>query len=352
MARSGMIEDSSFYQGKSSAKELAIISGKGGTGKTSMVASFATLSRDTVIADCDLTRSHLFLVIEPHEYEKHLFGSEKKARIIDQKCSNCGTCYDICRFNAIIPIRSSTDDNEIAYRVNPLFCEGCEVCVRSCPSQAIVSEPCPGAGYYICHTRYGPMVYAELSVYNRKLAYFTTVIRDEARKLAGYAGINLIIINCPSGISQTVASSIKGAHLALIVVEPTITSNYHLNRALELTDHLNIPTIICINKWDINPKITEQIEAKAHSHNFGVAGRIRYDDAVSKSQVLKCSVVEYTGAAITQDIKAVWNRVENSLYRLNQKRKTLKIMKSKDHERFCEANQLESDSTSFGKRRA
>ena len=288
-------------------KEIVVISGKGGTGKTSIVASLASLAERKVLADCDVDAADLHLVIEPKILSRNDFFGGKKARILEEKCTNCGKCIDICRFDAIAysPDRTSYT----IPRINSLSCEGCGVCVRVCEDNAIVFEPALNGQWFISDTRYGPMVHARLGFAEGNSGKLVSLIREEARKIAERDNLNYIIIDGSPGIGCPVISSITGADLVVVVTEPTLSGQHDLDRVAQLTGHFKIPTIVCINKWDLNPEITQQIESQAEKQGIQSIGRIRYDPAVTKAQIMKSSVVEYTGGAISEDIRFVWRNI-------------------------------------------
>ena len=290
-------------------KEIVIISGKGGTGKTSLVASIASLCDHKVLADCDVDAADLFLVLDPHVQAINDFSGGKKARILNEKCTACGKCVLSCRFEAIHYPPTAGRAVPTIPRIDPTFCEGCAVCTRICEDDAIVFEPVVNGQWFISSTRYGPMVHARLGIAEGNSGKLVTLIRQEARRIAERDQLDFIIVDGSPGIGCPVISSITGSDMVLVVTEPTLSGQHDLDRVAQLTRHFNIPTTICINKWDLNPDITEEIESKAAGQGIKSAGRIRYDPAVTKAQIMKSSVVEYTGGAISEDIKAVWRNI-------------------------------------------
>jgi MinD superfamily P-loop ATPase len=293
-------------------KEIVVISGKGGTGKTSIVASFAALAERKVLADCDVDAADLHLVLNPEVERREDFSGGRKAKIREDECTACDRCIEECRFDAI----QYTGDGSDTPRVNPIFCEGCAVCVRVCPVQAVSFEPVVNGEWYVSSTRCGPMVHARLGIAEGNSGKLVTLIRREAREIAERDGLDYIIVDGSPGIGCPVIASITGADLVLVITEPTLSGRHDLLRVAELTAHFRIPTIVCVNKWDLNPEITEQIEAEAQEHGVTAAGRIRYDSAITEAQILKTSVVEHTGGGASDDIRAVW---QNVLYALGQK---------------------------------
>ncbi len=294
-------------------KELVVISGKGGTGKTSIVASFAALVKNAVLADCDVDAADLHLVLEPQVQHREDFSGGKRARILSEKCNNCGKCLEVCRFDAVEQFPMNGGVKAFEYHIDPISCEGCGVCARACPEQAIAFEPVVNGEWYISHTRHGSMVHAKLGIAEENSGKLVTLVRNQAKKLAENENKNLVIVDGSPGIGCPVIASITGSDLVLVVTEPTLSGQHDLKRVSELTGHFGIPTVVCINKWDLNPSIAENIEEDARSRNMELAGRVRYNNAITKAQILKTSVVEYTGGAITQDIKSLWRNVTYAL---------------------------------------
>jgi len=287
-------------------KEIVVISGKGGTGKTSIVASFAALAGKKVLADCDVDAADLHLVLNPKIERREDFSGGKKARILEDECIACDRCIEECRFEAITYSRS---ENGNVPSVDPIFCEGCGVCVRVCPVEAISFEPAVNGEWYVSSTNYGPMVHARLGMAEGNSGKLVTLIRQEARDIAEREGLEYIIVDGSPGVGCPVIASITGSDLVLVVTEPTLSGQHDLLRVAELTAHFRIPTVVCVNKWDLNPDITEQIEREAEGLGVKAAGRVRYDTAITKAQIVKTSVVEYTGGAVSEDIKSLWRNV-------------------------------------------
>jgi MinD superfamily P-loop ATPase len=294
-------------------KELAVISGKGGTGKTSLVASFAVLSRECVLADCDVDAADLHLVLEPQALDRGLFSGGKRARIKAGHCVACGKCEEICRFDAIFFDGPGNGQAEKTFRIDPIACEGCGVCAWFCAEQAIEFGPVVNGEWFVSETRCGPMVHAKLGIAQENTGKLVSTVRATARKLAGERGLNLVIIDGSPGIGCPVIASVTGADLVLVVTEPTVSGLHDLARVAELARHFRIPTLVCVNKWDLNPEICERIEQWARERGLGVAGRIRYDRAVTRAQIQKSAVVEYQPNGCAQDVSAVWRRVRAAL---------------------------------------
>lgn len=290
-------------------KELVVISGKGGTGKTSLVAAFAALAKNAVLADCDVDAADLHLVLEPKVKQTHDFSGGKQASIVTEKCIGCGKCQDMCRFDAI---HSNGEGNGIVdktFTIDPVSCEGCKVCVEFCPADAIEFDDHINGQWFVSDTRFGPMVHAKLGIAEENSGKLVTLIRKEAKKIAQEQTRALLLVDGSPGIGCPVIASITSADLVLVVTEPTLSGKHDLDRVSRLTANFGIETLVCVNKADVNPKMTDQISQEAQTRGLKVIGQIAYDEAFTKAQMMKASVVEYTGGAITEQIKALWRRV-------------------------------------------
>jgi MinD superfamily P-loop ATPase len=290
-------------------KELVVISGKGGTGKTSIVASLASLAKNAVFADCDVDAADLHLVLEPKIKQKSDFSGGKRATIIADRCSGCGKCQELCRFDAIRLNGTSNDVIGKTFTVDPVSCEGCKVCVEFCPVDAIEFNDCINGQWFISDTRFGPMVHAKLGIAEENSGKLVTLIRKEAKNIATGQDKDLIIVDGSPGIGCPVIASITGADLVLIVTEPTLSGKHDLERVAELTEKFGIPTLLCINKSDLNQEIAEQIAEEAGNRGINLAGKIRYDKAFTKAQIMKTTLIEYTGGLASEEVKALWRNV-------------------------------------------
>jgi len=294
-------------------KELVIISGKGGTGKTSIVASFATLAQNAVLADCDVDAADLHLVLEPKIVTRDTFSGGSRAKIVAERCLGCGQCEEVCRFDAVSFQAGGESGRKKTYRVDPVACEGCGVCAWFCPQKAIEFAPAINGEWFISETRVGPMVHAKLGVAEENSGKLVSLVRERARETAKTGGRDLILIDGSPGIGCPVIASITGADLALVVTEPTLSGLHDLERVTDLTSHFRVETLVCINKWDINEELTAEIEAKARQRGVHVAGRVRYDQSATRAQIEKQSIVEYSENGIAADITALWNAVRAAL---------------------------------------
>jgi len=287
--------------------ELVVISGKGGTGKTSVTASFAVLAQRPVIADCDVDAADLHLVLVPRVNAHHEFRSGHEAVIREDKCTGCGECLNHCRFDAVKT--NGKNEGEAPFTIDPIACEGCGVCVRFCPDHAIDFPERSCGEWMISETRCGPMVHARLGVAAENSGKLVSTVRQEARRIAEQGHHPLIIVDGPPGIGCPVIASLTGATTVLVVTEPTVSGEHDLRRVLKLTAHFKIPTAVCVNKWDLNPGMTERIEEKASQDGARIVGRIRYDRAVTQAQMQERAVVETTAPCVA-DIRHVWEQLK------------------------------------------
>jgi MinD superfamily P-loop ATPase len=291
-------------------RELVVISGKGGTGKTSLTACFAVLAGRSVLADCDVDAADLHLLLAPRVLEQHEFRSGHEAVIRQEDCLGCGICTQVCRFDAIRPRADS--DGRMILTVDPSYCEGCGVCVRMCPEQAFDFPERLSGEWMVSETRTGPMVHARLGIAAENSGRLVTVVRKEARRVAAESDVPLILVDGPPGIGCPVIASLTGASGVLVVTEPTVSGEHDLRRVLDLARHFGIPAAVCVNKWDINPAMTERIEAGAREAGARLAGRIRYDRDVTRAQQDGRTAIE-AGSRAAEDVRSVWERTLESL---------------------------------------
>ena len=266
--------------------ELVVINGKGGTGKTSVTAALVHLVSNPVMADCDVDAADLHLVLEPEIVERHDFVSGHEAVVRTDECINCGVCQDYCRFGAIRPAGNES------YQVDPVSCEGCGVCVHFCPEGAIDFPDRHCGEWYLSKTSVGPMVHARLGVVAENSGKLVSQVRQKSREVAEEQNASVIIVDGPPGVGCPVIASITGASMVLVVTEPTCSGEHDLLRTLQLAKHFETPAMVCVNKWDINPEVTQRIEKVATEAGATVIGRIPYDKAVTKAQIMGKAVTE------------------------------------------------------------
>jgi len=283
-------------------KEIVILSGKGGTGKTTITGSLAVLAENKVLADCDVDAADLHLLLNPKVRQQTEFWSGKVASIDNDTCIECGLCQELCRFDAISD-----------YRIDPVACEGCGFCAHACPVDAISMNDNLSGQWFISDTGYGSLVHAKLGVAQENSGKLVALVRRESRKLAQQEGSDYVLTDGPPGIGCPVISSLSGVNLVVIVTEPTLSGIHDLERIIGLCQHFDVPSLVCINKYDINEEITKQIDEFCLQQNIEVIARIPYDESVIKALIAGVPVVEYENSSVTEEIKSMWQRVESVL---------------------------------------
>ncbi len=292
-------------------KELVIISGKGGTGKTSIAASFAVLADNAVMADCDVDAADLHLLLTPEIQRREIFRSGHEACIRAEDCDGCGLCAGLCRFAAIRT--SQQPDGAIVFSVDPVACEGCGVCLRYCPRYAIDLEECECGEWFISRTRCGPMVHADLFAATENSGKLVSLVREQARIVATEQGRDMVLVDGSPGIGCPVIASLTGANLVLLVTEPTVSGLHDLERITQVTEHFRVPACVCVNKWDLNAQMTERIESWASERGLKTLGRIRYDRDVTRAQLEGRTLVEFTADGAAAEVSKLWRTVEKLL---------------------------------------
>ena len=288
-------------------KQLVIISGKGGTGKTVVSASFAVLSRNKVMADCDVDASNLHLLLHPEIQETHSFSGSKKAHLLPDKCTQCSECLQVCRFDAI----HRTDEGQIT--IDPLSCEGCAACAFACPVEAIAMRDCLSGHWHVSQTPYGPFVHARLGLGAENSGKLVTEVRKAAKRIAEEANSDVVIIDGPPGIGCPVIASLTGADLALIVTEPSPSGIHDMERIHQLTRHFSISACCCVNKFDLNLKNTSEIETWCQKNAVPLIGKIAYDEAVINSVIHGLPLIQFVENGAAQDIKVLWQSLSKLL---------------------------------------
>lgn len=292
-------------------KQFVILSGKGGTGKTSIAAAFAHLAHSdsirAVLADADVDAANLELVLSPHVLEQHEFMGGNVAWIDPEKCESCGLCEQVCRFDAIVLKQGD-------YQVDPIACDGCAACVHQCPVNAIKMELQLAGYWFRSDSRYGPLFHAELRPAQENSGKLVTLVKQQARLLAMDEQYPLIIVDGPPGIGCPVISAVSGANMAIVIAEPTISGVHDMERALEMTRHFHVPAVVCINKADIFLDGAAQIEEYCQKQNVEVMGRIPFDSTVTEAMVRGESVTAFrpmSPASIS--IRQIWQNIVKML---------------------------------------
>ncbi len=281
-------------------KELIVISGKGGTGKTSVVSAFASLAENKVLCDADVDAADLHLIMNPDVRQRHDFQSGNTAVIVPEKCTQCGLCRDLCRWNAI------TED----FTVDAIACEGCGVCVYFCPEKAIDFPINTCGEWFISETRFGPMVHAQLGIAEENSGKLVSLVRREARHLAEEKHLDLMLTDGPPGIGCPVIASIGGADAVLVVTEPTVSGIHDMERVIELAAYFKVPAMVSVNKFDLNLDKTLEIEAVAKEKGVVCSGNIPFDTIFTQAMVKGQTIFEYNGKSQAGEaVKAIWENV-------------------------------------------
>jgi MinD superfamily P-loop ATPase len=285
-------------------KELVVISGKGGTGKTTLMAAFASLAKKKVLCDADVDAADLHLIMDPATVERHDFQSGHTAVINPERCTACGLCRDLCRWNAI-------DED---FRVDPIACEGCGVCFYFCPEEAIDFPINTCGEWYRSETRFGPMVHARLGIAEENSGKLVTLVRQEAKKLAEKNNLDLILTDGPPGIGCPVIASLGGASAVLIVTEPTVSGKHDMERVVDLAAFFRVPAMVCINKFDLNVDASGEIEEFVKEKGLSFLGRIPFDPAFTKAMVQGQTIFEYDGRSEAgQAVRQIWERAAKAM---------------------------------------
>lgn len=283
-------------------REILVISGKGGTGKTSLTAAFAHLAAGSVICDLDVDAPDLHLLLHPHHQKIHDFYAGYEARIQPDMCDGCNTCALMCRFDAVEPGSPKP-------RINPLKCEGCKVCVQFCPADAILFTPRHCGTWTISQTRMGPMAHARLFPAQENSGRLVALLRQQAMQLAQEQGIGLILSDGPPGIGCPVISALSGVHLAVAVTEPTPSGLHDLARVTDLCDHFQVPVAVIVNKCDLNPRIVRQIETRCLQNGYSVVARLPYDPDFVHAMVQGRTLTEYSSGNAARQIRKAWESI-------------------------------------------
>ncbi len=279
-------------------KEVVVLSGKGGTGKTSLVGSFAAIAQSKVLADCDVDAADLHLLLNPKAQEENEFWSGQVAVIDGEKCTECGLCQELCYFNAISD-----------FKVDPVSCEGCGFCYHACPDKAITMTECLSGHWFVSQTHYGPLVHARLGIAEENSGKLVAVVRQKARSIAEKENHEYIITDGPPGIGCPVISSLSGTDLALLVTEPTLSGIHDLERVLGVCRHFGVPALVCVNKYDINEDNTRRIEQYCTGQGVDMVSKIPVDNMVTEAMVRGIPVVEYNRNGVSQDIERLWSTI-------------------------------------------
>lgn len=281
-------------------KELVVVSGKGGTGKTSITAAFAALAGNSVLCDADVDAADLHLLLNPEIQQRTDFQVGNTAVINPDRCSQCGLCREVCRFSAI------SED----FVVDPIGCEGCGVCYSLCPEKAVDFPVNTCGEWFISETRFGPMVHARLGIAEENSGKLVTLVRREAKKIAEEQNFPLLITDGPPGIGCPVIASIGGASAVLVVAEPSVSGMHDMERVAQLAAHFKVPVMVCVNKSDLNPDQTKMIENIAVGNGMFLVGEVPFDPMFVESMVEGKTILEYAeNSSTNQKLKQIWRQI-------------------------------------------
>ena len=285
-------------------KELVILSGKGGTGKTITTGAFASLAKNKVLADCDVDAADLHLLLKPSIQEEEDFLSGTEAVIDKELCNECGLCRELCRFDAI------SED----FTVNPIACEGCDFCANACPQKAITMQRNPKGKQFVSETKFGPFVHAKLGIGEDNSGKLVSQVRKKANEIGKKLKSDWIIIDGSPGIGCPVIASMGGADCALIITEPTMSGLHDADRIIKTAKHFNVPVKLIINKYDLNPEMSDKIEDYCKSNDISVLGKLAFDKTVVEAMVNGKTIIEYAPESeISNALREIWNKINTEI---------------------------------------
>jgi MinD superfamily P-loop ATPase len=285
------------------AKQIVIVSGKGGTGKTVISAAFCAIAKNKVIVDADVDAADLFLLLNPTNKETHKFSGGYKAIIDQNACTQCGLCYDSCRFKAI----------HKNFTVNDVLCEGCGLCAKICPNNAISMQPSESGEWYISQTNHGTFVHAKLGIAEENSGKLIDLIKQKAIAIADKNNCEWIIVDGPPGIGCPAIAALGSSDCAIIVTEPTISGLHDAKRVVELTKHFGLPTKFIINKYDLNQKITEEIENFCNTNQIDIIGKLIFDESIVQSIINGQTLMEHKEFAHKDVLLNAWDKIKKTI---------------------------------------
>lgn len=278
-------------------KQMVIISGKGGTGKTVITGAFAALAKNKVMADCDVDAADLHLLLQPKIKERHDFRSGLSASIDKKICRQCGNCIAACRFGAISD----------SFVIDHVSCEGCAFCSHICPVGAIKMEENLAGEWFISETRFGHLVHAKLGIAQENSGKLVSLVRKQAKELAEKNGCDWVIVDGAPGIGCPVIASLSGIDCALVITEPTLSGLHDASRVIDVTRHFKVPVKLVINKYDLNLRMSEKIEEYCKQNVISLIGKIRFDKSVVEAMVQGKTIMEYKNTPVKDEIQKIWN---------------------------------------------
>lgn len=287
--------------------ELAVVSGKGGTGKTTLTASLAVLMKNKVLADTDVDAPDLHILLNPEKETENPFYGMKKAKIIQEKCTLCDVCRVVCRFDAVNVIEGK-------YFIDEVACDGCKLCFRKCPDRAIVMEDSLSGYWYVSTTPYGKMVHGILEVGEENSGKLVTIIRKQAMFLAQREGSEFVLMDGPPGIGCPVNSTLTGLKYAIVITEPTQSGLRDLARLLELMEHFGVSPFVIVNKYDLAISKSEEIKEYVIDRGGKVAGMLPFDEVVVEALSHGEPVIKYApNAKVSLEIKKIWEYIYSQI---------------------------------------
>ncbi|MCF7916609.1 MAG: ATP-binding protein [Candidatus Omnitrophica bacterium] len=284
-------------------KEIVVISGKGGTGKTVVTAALASLAKDKVMADCDVDAADLHLLLQPKIKEEGKFRSGATAVVDKNKCIACGKCLEVCRFSAISP----------DFTIDPIACEGCAFCSNVCPTLAIQMKENLSGQWFVSDTRFGPFVHARLAIAEENSGKLVALVKKKAKELAKAKKASFIIVDGSPGIGCPVIASLSGADCALVVTEPTLSGLADAKRVINVAKHFRIPVKLIINKFDLNLAVTKKIANYCKEGNIGLLGKLPFDKTVVEAITVQKTLLEASSENMKKTIRDIWLKLKNQL---------------------------------------
>lgn len=281
-------------------KQMVVISGKGGTGKTVVAGALAALAQSKVMADCDVDAADLHLLLDPKIQSRNLFKSGVTAWLDKSKCLQCGQCIELCRFDAI------RED----FVIDPVACEGCCFCRFACPVEAIEMKENTSGEWFVSDTRFGTLVHAKLGIAEENSGKLVALVREKAREAAEKENAAWVIIDGSPGIGCPVIASMTGVDFALVVTEPTLSGLHDAERVIEVARHFKVPVRLVINKYDLNLEVAQLIGKYCTDNGVELIGKIPFDPSVVKSMVEGKTIMEYTDGPAKESLKAIWEKLQ------------------------------------------
>jgi len=288
-------------------REITVLSGKGGTGKTSITAALASLAGEVVLCDSDVDAADLHLILKPKLKESNIFESSWVAKINKENCTLCNVCVDVCRYDAIHEMKDGS------LEINPFQCEGCRLCERVCPEETISSTRNNNNYWYVSETRFGILVHAKMGAGEENSGKLVTTVREAAKTIAKEKNIETVLNDGPPGIGCPVISSLTGTRTVLMVIEPTKSGLHDGQRLLQLIKSFDAEVFALINKFDINPETTEEISLWLEENSIPLLAKLPFDTQMVEAMVNEQTIVEYKPQSeMTKLLRGAWDKLQNA----------------------------------------